>query len=115
MLSTILRYEIEVFLKLDRPEEAEKDWHIWNTITPKYKYEGFVGKKRFLCWTWSEIHQVIANERKARIQARKKAFRKARRLYPRYDTRVYVVFKFPEIEEPFRHRVWENGRHLSPH
>ncbi len=109
MLSTILRYEIET-IREDRGE-----WKLWNTITPKYKYEGYVGKKRFLFWTWSEIHQVIANERRARIQARKKAFRKARRLYPGCDTRVYVVFKFPEIDEPIRHCVWENGHYYSTH
>jgi len=111
MLSTVLMYEIENVQKVD----GKLVWKLHHTILPNYGYANYVEKKRFLWWTWTVDHRTIDNERKARINARRKAFRKAKKLYPEYATRVFVIFKFPEIDEPIRHCVWENGNYYSTH
>jgi hypothetical protein len=111
MLSKVLKYEIETIHIVDgRPE-----WKLRNTITPHYQYAESVMTKRFLWWKRSTVHLLLANERKARIHARRKAFKTVKKLYPEYSTRVFVVFKFPEIDEPIRHCVWENGQYYSTH
>jgi hypothetical protein len=109
MISTILRYEVEVF------DEDKSDWVIRKTINPNYDLSNESYQHRFLWWTWERPYVVIRNERKARIRARRKAFKWAWKYYPDYPTSVFVTFKFPEIDEPIRHRVWENGYYYSTH
>lgn len=111
MLSKVLKYEIETIHNVD----GQSEWKLRNTVTPQYQYAENLVTKRFLWWTWTTIHLLLANERKARIRARRKAFRTAKKLYPEYATRVFVIFKFPEIDEPIRHCVWENGHYYSTH
>jgi hypothetical protein len=111
MLSTILRYEIEV---IDHSDE-KFEWKLRNVINPPYDLENKVIRGRFLWWTWERPYIVIFNEKEARIKARRKAFKIAKRLYPTYAVRVFVVFKFPEVDDPIRHRVWENGHYYSTH
>lgn len=107
MFSTVLMYEIETVQK--------GVWKLRDTILPNYGYTNYLEKKRFLWWTWIVNHRTIDNERKARIRARRKAFRKAKRLYPEYNVRVFIVFKFPEVNDPIRHCIWENGHYYSTH
>ncbi len=109
MISTVLRYEVEVF------DEEIGDWVIRKTLNPNYDLSNESYQRRFLWWTWEQPYVVICNERKARIRARRKAFKWAWRFYPEYPTSVFVVFKFPEIDEPIRHCVWENGYYYSTH
>jgi hypothetical protein len=111
MLSKVLRYEIEVIKTLD----SQPEWTIRDTIEPHYQYTESVLTKRFLWWTWSTTYLLLQNERNARIRARHRAFKIAKKLYPEYATRVFVVFKFPEVKEPIRHCVWENGNFYSTH
>jgi hypothetical protein len=109
MRSTVLRYEIETF------DEEEGAWKLRKTINPNYDLSNESDRRRFFFWTWEQPYVVIRNERSARIRARRKAFRMARKLYPEYATSVFVVFQFPEVDEPIRHRVWENGHFYSTH
>lgn len=111
MFSTVLRYEIETIHQVD----GQPKWRLRNTIHPRYDLVNEFYKKRFLWWTWGKSFAVIFNEKKARIKARNKAFRIARRLHPEYAVRVFIVFKFPEVDEPIRHCVWENGHYFSTH
>jgi hypothetical protein len=111
MLSTVLRYEIEI---VDRTDE-KIGWKVRNTIRPNYDVQNRFKRRRFLLWKWDRAYAVIFNEKEARTKARRKAFRIAKRLYPEYTTRVIVVFQFPEVDEPIRHCVWENGRYYSFH
>jgi len=111
MISTVLRYEVET---IDRNGE-KIEWKLRNTITPSYEVVERYIQRRFLFWTWKKYFDVIENEKEARIRARRRAFRIARRLYPEYAVRVFVIFKFPEIDEPIRHCVWENGNYYSTH
>ena len=111
MLSTVLRYEIEII----RQVNGQPKWMLRNTIHPPYDLANEIHKKRFLWWTWGKAYTIIFNEKKARIKARNKAFKIARRLYPEYAVRVLVVFKFPEVDESIRHRIWENGHYYSTH
>jgi len=111
MISTVLRYEIET---IDRDKE-KLEWKLRTTITPNYKIIDRYIEKKFLFWTWQKHFDVIENERVERIKARRKAFKIAKRLYPEYAVRVFIVFKFPEVDESIRHRVWENGYYYSTH
>ena len=109
MLSTILRYEVETF------DEKTDKWTLRKTINPNYDLSNESRRRRFLWWTWERPYVVIRNEREARIRARRKAFKWARKLYPEYATSVFVIFKFPEVDQSIRHRVWENGHYYSTH
>ncbi len=111
MLSTILRYEIEIIERIDE----KLGWKVRNVIHPKYNVANRFQRRRFLLWAWDRAYAVILNEREARIKARRKAFRIAKRLFPGYATRIIVVFQFPEVANPIRHCVWENGRYYSTH
>ena len=109
MISTVLRYEVEVF------DEVKNDWVIRKTINPNYDLMDESRRRRFLWWTWEKPYCVIDNEKRARIRARRKAFKWARKLYQGYETKVFVIFKFPEVDEPIRHCVCENGHYYSTH
>ncbi len=111
MLSKVLMYEIETI----HIKDSQPKWKLRDTIIPRYQYAENVATRRFLWWTWTATHLMLSNERKARIQARRKAFKIAKKLYPEYAVRVFVVFKFPEVDEPIRHCVWENGHYYSTH
>lgn len=110
MLSTVLRYEIETI-----PHDGRLKWRIRKVIHPDYDLINETFRRRFLWWTWERPYIVIFNERKARIKARKKAFRIANRLYPAYLVRVFVIFQFPEVDDPIRHCIWANGHYYSTH
>jgi hypothetical protein len=109
MLSTILNYEIEV-ITLD----AEKPtWKVRNTISPAYQFEKQRIDRWFLFWKRTEYREYITNEKVARIHARRRAFKLAKKLFPEYAVRVFVMFQFPGVAEPSRQCVWENGRYLT--
>ena len=112
MLSKVMQYEVEVVKNVG---EHQPKWVVRNTVTPGYEYHESVTTKRFLWWKWSTTYLLLENERKARIRARQKAFKIAKKLYPEYLVRVFVVFKFPEIDDPIRHCVWANGQYYSTH
>jgi len=104
MISTVLRYEIEI-------KYNNFEWKLRRTITPNYEVEDHFTVKRFLFWTREKHFNVIRNERATRIKARKRALKLARKFFQSYsEVRVFVIFKFPEIDEPIRHRTWENNR-----
>ena len=107
MLSTVLRYEIEILIR--------DDWLVRKTFYPNYDIQNVSHQHRFLWWAWEKPYVVIHNERKARIRARRKTFKWAKKLRSEYSTRVFVIFKFPEIDEPIRHCVWKNGQYYSTH
>jgi hypothetical protein len=112
MLSTILKYEVEMLV----PDVVGcPRWRVKGVFTPDYDIEDRPIQKRFLWWTWDKSCAVILNEKKARTSARRRAFKLAKKLHPDYCARVFVIFKFPEVDEPIRHCVWENGRYYSTH
>ena len=111
MLSKVIQYEIEVVKNRD----TQPEWVVRDQIEPRYQYTESVTTKRFLWWKWSTTYLLLQDERKARIRARRRAFKIAKKLYPEYAVRVFVVFKFPEVDEPIRHCVWENGHYYSTH
>jgi hypothetical protein len=111
MLSKVIRYEIEVIRIIDN----QPKWEPRKTVIPHYQYTEGVTTKQFLWWKWSTSYLLLQNERKARIRARRKAFKIAKKLYPEYRVRVFVIFKFPEIDKQIRHCVWENGQYYSTH
>ncbi len=111
MFSKVLRYEVETLRRVSNCPE----WVIRDTILPQYKYTQGATERRFFWWTVTTTHLLLDNERKARIKARRRAFKIAKKLHPEYVVRVFVVFKFPEVPESIRHCVWENGRYYSTH
>lgn len=111
MLSKVLRYEIEIVKNID----SQPKWVIRNTIEPHYEYSESVSTKRFLWWTWSTTYLLLKNECKARTHARQRVFKIAKKLFPEYLVRVFVIFKFPKVDEPTRHCIWENGHYYSTH
>ena len=112
MVGTVLRYEVEMVLP---SLEGRLKWKHKSTFVPHYSFEDRPVRHRFLWWTWITSRDVITNEKKARTNARRKAFRTAKKLFPIYNVRVIVVFKFPEVNESIRHCVWENGNYFSTH
>lgn len=112
MLSTILRYEVEMLVN---DLEGSLLWRTKFVFAPDYAIENHPILHHFLWWTWETPHNAITNEKKARTIARRRAFKMAKRLYPDYCSRVFVVFKFPKVNEPIRHCVWENGHYYSTH
>jgi hypothetical protein len=111
MLSKVLMYEVEIVKIVDN----QPKWVHRNTFFPRYHYVEDVTTRRFLWWKRLTIHLLLQNERKARICARRKAFKIAKKLYPEYSVRVIVIFKFPGIDKQIRHCVWENGQYYSTH
>lgn len=109
MISTVLGYDIEVY------DEEAVVWRVKKTFTPSYTYNVYTKPSFWDFFGMPKKYQIIVNEKKARIRAKKAALRYARRLYPEFAVAIFVTFKFPEAKEPFRHCIWENGEYNSIH
>ena len=103
MIDELLNYEIQTL-------NADGVWVHHSYERPSYKYEDRTVTRQWWIFGYSYTRRVCVNEREARVKARKRALRKARRTNKSIPARVLMTVRFRNHADYVTYETWDQGR-----